>query len=122
VEMDEMEVMYLEIVIDVLDDRVELMGTKPDEKTKKILFDVEAWLVFEHTLFDRVYTNFFHLLNCLEYAGWKLKLNKTLFFCLIDEFSYQLFQNLEYISHAKEDCHLMYYGYRDMWLVEQVMI
>jgi hypothetical protein len=27
---------------------------------------------------------------------------------------YQLFRNLEYINHAKEDCHLMYYEYRDM--------
>ncbi len=90
--MDEMEVMYLEIVIDVLDDRVELMGTKPDEKTKKILFDVEAWLVFEHTLFDRVYTNFFHLLNCLEYAGWKLKLNKTFCYLLLMNFLTSFFK------------------------------
>jgi len=26
----------------------------------------------------------------------------------------QFYQNLVYINHAKEDCHLMYYVYRDM--------
>jgi hypothetical protein len=57
--------MYLEKVIDALDDRVELMGIRLDEKTLVILFDVEMLLVFEHTLFDIIYTNFFHLLNYL---------------------------------------------------------
>jgi hypothetical protein len=50
------------------------------------------------------------------------KAKQDILLSIINEFSYQLFQNLEYISHAKEDCHLMYYGYRDMWIVEQVMI
>jgi hypothetical protein len=74
VEMDEMSLMYLEKVIDVLDEQVELMGIKLDEKKVKILFDVGVLLVFEHTLFDKVYTNFFHLLNCLVYVELKLKL------------------------------------------------
>jgi hypothetical protein len=34
----------------------------------------------------------------------------------------QLFQNLVYISHAKEDYHLVYYVYYDMFLVMQVKI
>ncbi len=74
VEMDEMSLMYLEKVIDVLDEQVELMGIKLDERKVRILFDVGVLLVFEHTLFDRVYTNFFHLLNCLVYVELKLKL------------------------------------------------
>jgi hypothetical protein len=60
VEMDEMLLMYLEKVIDELDDRVKLMGIKLDEKMLKISFDVEVLLVFAHTLFDKVYTNFSH--------------------------------------------------------------
>jgi hypothetical protein len=58
--MDEMLLMYLEKVIDELDDRVKLMGIKLDEKMLKISFDVEVLLVFAHTLFDKVYTNFSH--------------------------------------------------------------
>ena len=55
VEMDEMLLMYLEKVIDVLDEQVELMGIMLDEKKVKILFDVGVLLVFEHTLFDKVF-------------------------------------------------------------------
>jgi hypothetical protein len=107
VEMDEMLLMYLEKVIDVLDDRVELMGIGLDKKMGTILIDVEVLLVFEHTLFDRIYTNFFHCLNFLD--SMKLQLTH---FC----------QNLEYINHAKEDYHLKYYEYHDMFLVKQVRI
>ena len=74
--MDEMSLMYLEKVTDVLDDQVESKGTKLDEKKVKILFDVGVLLVFEQTLFDKVYTNFFHLLNCPEYVELKLKLRR----------------------------------------------
>jgi hypothetical protein len=52
VEMDEMLLMYLERVIYVSDDRMELMEKVLDEKMMKILIDVEVLPVFEHTLFD----------------------------------------------------------------------
>jgi hypothetical protein len=42
VEMDEMWLMYLRKVIGGLDDRVDPMEIKPDEKMVKILFDVEV--------------------------------------------------------------------------------
>jgi hypothetical protein len=107
VEMDEMLLMYLEKVIDVLDDRMELLGIGLDKRMGTILIDVGVLLVFEHTLFDRIYTNFFHCLIFLD----SMELSLTLF-C----------RNLEGINHAKEDYHLMYYEYHGMFLVKLVTI
>jgi hypothetical protein len=102
VEMDEMLLMYLEKVIEVLDDRVELMGIWLDKRMGTILIDVGVLLVFEHTLFDRIYTNFFHCLQVLKLMP--------------------LYRNLDGIHHAKEDYHLMYCEYHGMFLVKLIMI
>ena len=105
--MDEMLLMYLEKVIDVLDDRVELMGILLDKSMGTILIDVGVLLVFEHTLFDRICTNFFHCLNFLDLKELKLM---------------PIYRNLDGIDHAKEDYHLMYCEYHGMFLVKLIKI
>jgi hypothetical protein len=68
-EMDEMlsvvHLLDLEKERDVLDDQVGLMEQMLYGRIGKILSVVVMWLVFEHTLYDNVYTNFFHLSYCL---------------------------------------------------------
>jgi hypothetical protein len=81
--MDEMqEVLHLldlEIKLDVLDDRVELMEQMLCGRTGKILFDVVMLLVFEHTVFDKVYANLLHLSYFLLNLILMLMLKKETF-------------------------------------------
>ena len=64
---------------DVWDDRVELVEQKPYGRMERIWSDVLMWLVFEHTLYDKVYTNFFHLNYSLLYLKLMLMLKKNFF-------------------------------------------
>jgi hypothetical protein len=80
VEIDEMQSVLhwldLEKEPDVLNDQVELTEEKSDGRMRKICFDIVMWLVFEHTLFDKVYSNFFQLNYSLLYLIVMLMLKK----------------------------------------------
>jgi hypothetical protein len=110
----------------VLDDRVVLMEEKPHGRMGKILFDIVMSLVFEHTLYGKVYANLFHLSYFLLYWILMLMLKKNLIlFFFSRKYSignYQFYQNLVDINHAKEDYHLMYYEYPDMLIEVHVKI
>jgi hypothetical protein len=79
-----------EKLLDVLDDRVELMEQKLHGRMGKILFDIAMLLVFEHTLSDRVYANLFHLSYFLLYLILMLMLKKKLYFFLQENIQFEI--------------------------------